>query len=98
VLAWHGYAWNLERPQRVDDPIRRVASVAFGRHDDPFRAPAGGSVRNIRFAVGRRAAEVRLAPVADLDEANRAATTTPSLTIATSSAVTIPKVSTHSGR
>ena len=73
VLAWHGYAWNLERAQRVDDAIRRVAAVAFGRQDDPFRAPAGGSVRNVRFAVGRRAAEVRLVTVDDLAEANRQA-------------------------
>jgi hypothetical protein len=72
VLAWHGYAWNLERPQRVDDAIRKVASVAFGRYDDPFRA-TGGQLRNVRFAVGRRAAEVRLVTVGDLDAANRAA-------------------------
>ncbi|MGH3880052.1 MAG: hypothetical protein ACRDSK_23765 [Actinophytocola sp.] len=72
VLSWHGYAWNLERPQRVDDAIRKVASVGFGRHDDPFRS-AAGQVRNVRFAVGRRAAEVRLVTVEDLDAANRAA-------------------------
>ena len=72
MLGWHGYAWNLERPQRVDDAIRKVASVAFGRHDDPFRA-TGGSLRNVRFAVGRRAAEVRLVTVGDLEAANRAA-------------------------
>ncbi len=71
VLAWHGYAWNLERPQRVDDAIRKVAAVGFGRYDDPFRTP--GPVRNIRFAVGRRAAEVRLVTPEDLDAANRAA-------------------------
>jgi hypothetical protein len=72
VLAWHGYAWNLERPQRVDDAIRKVAAVAFGRHDDPFRA-TGGQLRNVRFAVGRRAAEVRLVTVGDLNAANHAA-------------------------
>lgn len=72
VLGWHGYAWNLERPQRVDDAIRKVASVAFGRYDDPFRA-TGGPLRNVRFAVGRRAAEVRLVTVGDLEAANRAA-------------------------
>jgi len=71
VLGWHGYAWNLERPQRVDDAIRRVAAVAFGRYDDPFQAP-GRPVRNIRFAVGRRAAEVRLVTPEDLEAANRA--------------------------
>jgi hypothetical protein len=74
VLAWHGYAWNLERAQRVDDAIRRVAAVAFGPHDDPFRVAPGRQVRNIRFAVGRRAAEVRLVTVEDLASANRAAT------------------------
>ena len=72
VLAWHGYAWNLERPQRVDDAIRKVAAVAFGRYDDPFRA-TGGQLRNVRFAIGRRAAEVRLVTVGDLDAANHAA-------------------------
>jgi hypothetical protein len=72
VLHWHGYAWNLERPQRVDDAIRKVAGVAFGRHDDPFRATTG-QLRNVRFAVGRRAAEVRLVTVDDLDAANHAA-------------------------
>jgi hypothetical protein len=74
VLDWHGYAWNLERAQRVDDAIRRVAAVAFGPYDDPFRAAPGRQVRNIRFAVGRRAAEVRLVTVEDLAAANRAAT------------------------
>lgn len=74
VLTWHGYAWNLERAQRVDDAIRRVAAVAFGPHDDPFRAAPGRQARNIRFAVGRRAAEVRLVTVDDLAAANRAAT------------------------
>lgn len=75
VLAWHGYAWNLERPQRVDDAIRQIAAVAFGRHEDPFRVPTarGGPIRNVRFAVGRRAAEVRLVTAEDLDAANRAA-------------------------
>ena len=72
VLAWHGYAWNLERPQRVDDAIRKVASVAFGKYDDPFRV-TGGQLRNVRFAVGRRAAEVRLVTVDDLNAANRTA-------------------------
>jgi hypothetical protein len=71
VLGWHGYAWNLERPQRVDDAIRKVASVAFGRYDDPFRSTTG-PLRNVRFAVGRRAAEVRLVTVEDLDAANHA--------------------------
>jgi hypothetical protein len=73
VLAWHGYAWNLERTQRVDDAIRRVSAVAFGPHDDPFRTEAGRGVRNIRYAVGRRAAEVRLVTAEDLSAANRVA-------------------------
>jgi hypothetical protein len=74
VLGWHGYAWNLERPQRVDDAIRRVAAVAFGPRDDPFRATGGKQqVRNVRFAVGRRAAEVRLVTVDDLNAVTRAA-------------------------
>ncbi|HVQ92070.1 MAG TPA: hypothetical protein VMU51_13630 [Mycobacteriales bacterium] len=65
VLGWHGYAWNLEAPQRVDDAIRTIALVAFGRHDNPFR-PSARRVQNVRFAVGRRAAEVRLVTAADL--------------------------------
>lgn len=72
VLAWRGYAWNLERPQRVDEAIRKVSAVAFGPHDDPFRAGPDRQVRNVRFAVGRRAAEVRLVTAADLSAANRA--------------------------
>jgi hypothetical protein len=74
VLGWHGYAWNLDRPQRVDDAIRAVALVAFGRHDDPFRVGSGRRVQNIRFSVGRRAAEVRLVTAADLATVERLAT------------------------
>jgi hypothetical protein len=73
VLGWHGYAWNLERPQRVDDAIRKVAAVAFGPKDDPFHTDSGQQTRNVRFAVGRRAAEVRLVTVADLRAVTRAA-------------------------
>ncbi|WP_200800246.1 hypothetical protein [Jatrophihabitans endophyticus] len=73
VRHWHGYAWNLERPQRVDDAIRAIAGVAFGPKDDPFRRTGGGRVQNVRFAVGRRAAEVRLVTVDDLDAAEQAA-------------------------
>jgi hypothetical protein len=73
VLGWHGYAWNLDRPQRVDDAIRAVALVAFGRHDDPFRVEAGRRVQNIRFSVGRRAAEVRLVTAADLADVEKQA-------------------------
>lgn len=65
VLAWRGHAWNLERAQRVDDAIRVVARMAFGPADDPF-AQKGGRVQNVRFAVGRRAAEVRLVTADDL--------------------------------
>lgn len=65
VLAWRGHAWNLERAQRVDDAIRVVARMAFGPADDPF-TQGGGRVQNVRFAVGRRAAEVRLVTADDL--------------------------------
>ncbi|WP_163275386.1 hypothetical protein [Cellulomonas iranensis] len=65
VLAWRGHAWNLERAQRVDDAIRVVARMAFGPADDPF-AQAGGRAQNVRFAVARRAAEVRLVTADDL--------------------------------
>ena len=66
VLELRGHAWNLERPQRVDDAIRAVARLAFGPEDDPFTATAV-RVQNVRFAVGRRAAEVRLVTTEDLD-------------------------------
>jgi hypothetical protein len=73
VLGWHGYAWNLEAPQRVDEAIRTIALVAFGRHDDPFRPSGGRRVQNIRFSVGRRAAEVRLVTAEDLAAVEREA-------------------------
>jgi hypothetical protein len=73
VLAWHGYAWNLDRPQRVDDAIRAIARLAFGPGDDPFAGPTNGRAQNVRFAVGRRAAEVRLVTPADLEQVLRAA-------------------------
>lgn len=72
VLAWHGYAWNLERAQRVDDSIRSISRIAFGPKDDPFSV--GGRAQNVRFAIGRRAAEVRLVTADDLDRVERAAT------------------------
>lgn len=72
VLHWHGYAWNLERAQRVDDAIRAISALAFGPRDDPFRA-GSGRAQNVRFAVGRRTAEVRLVTVEDLERAERAA-------------------------
>ncbi|PZR51574.1 hypothetical protein DNL40_15895 [Xylanimonas oleitrophica] len=65
ILAWRGHAWNLERSQRVDDAIRVVARTAFGPADDPFTQGAG-RVQNVRFAVGRRAAETRLVTPDDL--------------------------------
>jgi hypothetical protein len=74
VLAWHGYAWNLDKAQRVDDAIKAVASVAFGPREDPFTtAAAAGRAQNIRYAVGRRAAEVGLVTADDLERAYRAA-------------------------
>lgn len=71
VLGWHGYAWNLERAQRVDDSIRAISRIAFGPKDDPFSG--GGRAQNVRFAIGRRAAEVRLVTADDLDRVERAA-------------------------
>lgn len=65
ILNWRGHAWNLERAQRVDDAIRSIAHLAFGPDDDPFTVTKG-RVQNVRFAVGRRAAEVRLITTDDL--------------------------------
>jgi len=73
VLHWHGYAWNLERAQRVDDAIRSISALAFGPRDDPFRAGTGRA-QNVRFAIGRRTAEVQLVTADDLDRVERAAT------------------------
>ncbi|PRY40788.1 hypothetical protein [Umezawaea tangerina] len=73
VEGWHGYAWSLHRPQRVDDAIRAISALAFGVRDDPFRAPHVGRLQNIRFAVARRAAEMRLVTAADLAEVERTA-------------------------
>lgn len=73
VRDWHGYAWNLHRPQRVDEAIRVVAALAFGPRDDPFAAPHQGRLQNVRFAVARRAAELQLVTAADLAEVERAA-------------------------
>ncbi|MBM6401943.1 hypothetical protein JQN70_16210 [Phycicoccus sp. MQZ13P-5] len=71
VLGWHGYAWNLDRSQRVDDSIRSISRLAFGP-DDPF-LQGGGRAQNVRFAIGRRAAEVRLVTVEDLERVEAAA-------------------------
>lgn len=72
VLYWHGYAWNLERAQRVDDAIKSISPLAFGPKDDPFRS-GSGRAQNVRFAIGRRTAEVRLVTADDLDRVERAA-------------------------
>lgn len=66
VAEWHGYAWNLDRPQRVDDAIRVISRIAFGPREDPFAEAGGRRVQNVRFAIGRRAAEVRLVTAEDL--------------------------------
>lgn len=71
VLDWRGHAWNLERAQRVDDAIRVAARMAFGPQDDPF-TQGTGRVQNVRFAVGRRAAEVGLVTTADLERVEQA--------------------------
>jgi hypothetical protein len=73
VLGWHGYAWNLEAPQRVDDAIRTLALIAFGSQDDPFRPSRGRRVQNVRFSVGRRVAEVRLVTAENLAAVDRGA-------------------------
>ena len=73
VRDWHGYAWNLQQPQRVDEAIRVISRLAFGVHDDPFGAPHNGRLQNVRFAVARRAAELRLVTATDLAEVDRAA-------------------------
>lgn len=68
VMDWHGYAWNLDRPQRVDDAIRVISRIAFGPREDPFVMTGSKRVQNVRFAIGRRAAEVRLVTAEDLAE------------------------------
>jgi hypothetical protein len=73
VLGWHGYAWNLSRPQRVDDALRAIARLAFGPQDDPFESPSGGRAQNLRFAIGRRAADLRLVTSDDIDRVEREA-------------------------
>jgi hypothetical protein len=73
VLGWHGYAWNLHRPQRVDEAIRAISALAFGTRDNPYVTPHGGRLQNVRFAVARRAAEMGLVTSADLAAVERAA-------------------------
>lgn len=74
VRDWRGGdAWNLERPQRVDDAIRTISQVAFGELADPYSEARSGRIQNPRFAVGKRVAEYRLVTSDDLAEADRAA-------------------------
>lgn len=73
VLEWRGHAWNLERAQRVDDAIRAIARLAFGPSDDPFTTTEG-RVQNVRFAVGRRAAETALVTTDDVEAVLQART------------------------
>jgi hypothetical protein len=78
VLGWRGHAWNLAATQRVDDAIRAIATVAFGRPGEPLRGGRQqGRMQNLRYAVGRRIAEVRLVTAADLAAVERAAAGTP---------------------
>ena len=77
VHHWHGYAWNLQRPQRVDEAIRAISILVFGTGNDPFRTPHDGRLQNVRFAVARRAAELGLVTPADLAEVDRAARNRP---------------------
>jgi len=73
VLGWHGYAWNLHRSQRVDDALRSISRLAFGPRDDPF--DSGSRAQNVRFAIGRRTAEVRLVTAEDLAAVEQRAST-----------------------
>jgi hypothetical protein len=69
ILGWRaGHAWNLERPQRVDDAIRAVSQIAFGELGDPYSEARSGRIQNPRFAVGKRIAEYRLVTPEDLDD------------------------------
>jgi hypothetical protein len=69
VRDWRaGDAWNLERPQRVDDAIRVVSQIAFGELADPYSEVRTGRIQNPRFAVGKRVAEYRLVTADDLAE------------------------------
>lgn len=69
IRDWRaGHAWNLERPQRVDDAIRAISQIAFGELADPYSEARVGRIQNPRFAVGKRIAEYRLVTAEDLDE------------------------------
>jgi hypothetical protein len=72
VRDWRGGdAWNLERPQRVDDAIRVVSQIAFGELADPYAEARTGRIQNPRFAVGKRVAEYRLVTAEDLADVER---------------------------
>ncbi|MFC0432095.1 hypothetical protein [Kutzneria buriramensis] len=73
ILHWRGHAWNLHRPQRVDEAIRTISALAFGVRNDPYGSEHPGRLQNVRFMVARRAAELRLVTQADLAEVERAA-------------------------
>lgn len=74
IRDWRaGHAWNLERPQRVDDAIRAVSQIAFGELADPYSEARTGRIQNPRFAVGKRIAEYRLVTADDLAEVQQAA-------------------------
>lgn len=74
IREWRsGHAWNLERPQRVDDAIRAISQIAFGPLADPYSEARTGRIQNPRFAVGKRVAEYRLVTAEDLAEVSRRA-------------------------
>jgi hypothetical protein len=72
IRDWRGgEAWNLHRPQRVDDAIRAVSQIAFGELADPYSEIRAGRIQNPRFAVGKRVAEYRLVTPEDLVDVQR---------------------------
>ncbi|GAB3155376.1 hypothetical protein GCM10027290_51400 [Micromonospora sonneratiae] len=60
IRTWRGDSGRLAAPQRVHDAIQQIARLAFGSGGHPFRLEDGRRVENVRYAVGRRAAEVGL--------------------------------------
>ncbi|MBE1469579.1 hypothetical protein [Kibdelosporangium phytohabitans] len=69
IRDWRaGNAWNLDRPQRVDDAIRAISRVVFGELADPYSEARDGRIQNPRFAIGKRIAEYRLVTADDLAE------------------------------
>lgn len=61
--------FSTHRPEAAGVTLARAPAPAagwpFGRGDDPFTLAKGRS-QDVRFAVGRRAAEVRLVTAEDL--------------------------------